>query len=146
MNAIPRTRLLAAYGSLRRGLAGYKKMDRERTLRYLGPCLIAGRLFDLGSYPGLVDGPGEVVGELFELRNDIALKRLDRFEGHDVRNPAESLFVRALVRLIEPDIDAWVYLHNRPGPKDRPVASGDWVLYRRLQARRRRGRGKPPLP
>jgi gamma-glutamylcyclotransferase (GGCT)/AIG2-like uncharacterized protein YtfP len=129
-------RLLAAYGSLRRGLAGYRKLNMERALRYLGPCLIPGRLYDLGSYPGLVAGDGEVVGELFEMRNDVVLRRLDVFEGFDARRPADSLFTRERVQLVEPDVDAWVYFHNRPKPSDRPVASGDWVEHRRLTGRR----------
>ena len=119
----------------------------ERSLRYVCRCRIAGRLYDLGSYPGLVAGDGIVIGELFEIRNAVVLKRLDAFEGHNPRTPSNSLFRRELVRLVEPDVAAWVYFHNRPTAADRPVASGDWVQHQRRQARRGgRRRAKPPLP
>src|SRR5262249_34026501 len=58
---------LAVYGLLLDG-AGPAGAPRLRDGgRLVGPATIPGALVDLGAYPGLVDGPGTVRGELWEL-------------------------------------------------------------------------------
>jgi gamma-glutamylcyclotransferase (GGCT)/AIG2-like uncharacterized protein YtfP len=54
-----------------------------------------GRLYDLGSFPALVDAEGWVAGELWYLADndfEISLRLLDRIEGH-YGNP-DDLYVR----------------------------------------------------
>ena len=137
--------LMAVYGTLRKGEANFRRLRLGRSVRFIGPCAIQGRLYDLGAYPGLVAGDGLVRGELIECRNPLVLRRLDVFEGFDPGDRAGSLFVRRLVRLAEPDADAWVYFYARPGPAGGYIASGDWVAYR-TGRRRRRALRKPPRP
>jgi len=105
----------------------------------LGPCVVAGQLWDLGPYPGLVPGEGRVVGELYLVRDPTLLSELDVFEGYDAGDLARSEYVRRAVRLIEPEVEAWVYFFNGPLEGRLVVASGDWAAY--LRGRGPRGRG-----
>jgi gamma-glutamylcyclotransferase (GGCT)/AIG2-like uncharacterized protein YtfP len=123
---------LAVYGSLR---AGHELPDTPAALRPLlldaGPCVIAGALFDLGSYPGLVAGEGRVAGELFELVDAArALALLDDYEGYRAADPEGSLYLRRRVVLLTPVMEAWVYVFNGTPDAAARIASGDWALHR----------------
>ncbi|MDQ2727061.1 MAG: gamma-glutamylcyclotransferase [Actinomycetota bacterium] len=118
---------LAVYGSLRRGLAlPYQPPDLDRLLGDRGPCLIAGRLVDLGAYPGLVGGQGQVVADLCGLPDEATLAVFDDYEGYDPDQPVTSRYLRIRVRLIEPGVDAWTYLYNQAWTPEMLVGSGDW--------------------
>jgi gamma-glutamylcyclotransferase (GGCT)/AIG2-like uncharacterized protein YtfP len=104
--------LLFAYGTLRDALQR-DMILRGAPTREVGPATTPGVLYDLGNYPGLVDGaPGErVPGVLVELADEAALARLDTYEDVDA-----GLFVRrrATVHLdAGGDVEAWVYVYNR---------------------------------
>ncbi len=122
-------RLLAVYGMLMRGLGGLEQLGLVDVVRLLGPCVIEGRLFDLGAYPGLVPGAGRVRGELVEVRDERALAELDRFEGFDPANRAASLYLREEVRLLSPDRVAMLYVYNGAWHQEQEVVSGDWRLH-----------------
>ena len=102
--------LLFAYGTLRD--AGMRdRVLRGAPSREIGPGSVAGVLYDLGEYPGLVAGDERVPGVVIELADDAALARLDEYE--DV---GSGLYVRrrTTVRLDGgEEIEAWVYLYNR---------------------------------
>ena len=103
-----------------RGAGGVAELGLQEALSYEGPCRIPGALFDLGEYPGLVEGAGVVIGELHTIRDEKALEALDEFEGEG------SLYVRKRVRLIEPAVEAWVYVYNDSLAGAKPIASGCW--------------------
>jgi len=119
--------LIALYGSLLRGLGAMKELGILDRVRFVGPCLLEGQLFDLGDYPGMRHGAGQVVGEIYTLLDLEALRIMDRFEDFDVDQPRESIYLRESIRLIEPaGAEAWVYIYNRiPDPSGR-IAGGDW--------------------
>ena len=107
--------------------------DMTDLLELVGPCSISGALYDLGHFPGLVPGNGVVTGELYRLKYERPDSRateaftiLDRYERYDADHVAESLYERRLVRLVEPDVDAWIYVFNRPTDNHDIVASGNW--------------------
>ena len=124
-------KLIAVYGSLRAGCALPNQPDLAAGLKDLGRCILAGALYDLGDYPGLLPGRGRVIGELYELRDPGVLVVLDEYEEYDRRAPSQSEYVRRLARLIEPAVDAWVYYYNRGVDPRSRVASGDWTEYLR---------------
>lgn len=103
--------LLFAYGTLRDA--------RQRALalggiasRPLGNGTVAGALYDLGSYPGLLPGDDRVPGTVIALADEAALARLDEFEG-----VGSGLYVRgrATVHLDAGGaIETWIYRYNRP--------------------------------
>ena len=116
----------AVYGLLRAGESGFARFGLENAFAPLGPCTLRGQLYDLGAYPGLVDGAGSVVGELFEVRDASVMPKVDAFEDYWPEDPARSRYVRKKVRLIEPDRDAWVYIWVLGVETARLIPSGDW--------------------
>lgn len=126
---------LFVYGTLLRGLSRAQVL---RSARFLGPGLAEGRIFDLGEYPGLVSGKGEVVGELWHVDTD-TLRRLDRIEDYDPRDPSGSLYRRigTRVRSFSGEwIAASTYCYNHSPAAAFPIQHGD---YRRYLLERRPG-------
>lgn len=102
-----------------------------------GPCVLSGVLFDLGEYPGLLPGDGQVVGELYELADPTLIHELDEYEGYNALMPSQSEYIRRVTRLIDPAVDAWVYYFNGDTRGSARVISGDWAQHLR---RRKIGR------
>lgn len=105
---------VAVYGSLMRGQGIQRSIGVVDKLRPAGPCRIRGDLFTVAEYPGLVDGDGNVLGELYEVLDPTAWMALDSYEEYDPAQPGESLFIRRQVPLLSPEVIAWVYFYNRP--------------------------------
>lgn len=120
---------LFVYGTLRRAL----RRPEARLLsgaEWLGEGSVAGRLLDLGAYPGLVRGGGRVRGEVYWLaRPTLMLQRLDAYEGCGRRGPTPDEYRRAIVRVRLDrggSLSAWVYVYNRVAP-GRRLVSGDYA-------------------
>jgi len=125
------TLYIAAYGSLRRGF-GLPDLPEELTTMLVdeGACTIEGDLYDLGDYPGLLPGRGQVVGQLFRVTDPRSIfPLLDKYERFDPSAPDRSLYIRRCVRLIDPEVDAWVYIYNGFPVTDKLIKSGDWAGY-----------------
>ncbi len=117
---------IAVYGLLRAGESGFARFGLAEAFKPIGPCLIPGELWDLGDYPGLVAGPGEVVGELFEIVDPGVMPTLDEFEDYWPNDPDRSRYDRVKVRLVGYDRSAWVYVWRLGLEDATPIASGDW--------------------
>ncbi|HBH01244.1 MAG TPA: gamma-glutamylcyclotransferase [Candidatus Rokubacteria bacterium] len=92
-----------------------------RRAAFLGEARAAGRLLDLGRYPGRVAGPGRVRGEVYRLDDPQLLPVLDREEGYNfVRR-------RALVTLADGRrARAWIYDYRGPRERAVPIPHGDY--------------------
>ena len=121
---------VAVYGSLREGLGLPDRPDLGDAVVDRGACAIEGLLYDLGEYPGLVPGYGRVVGELFEIRENAVFQALDEYEHYDALERNESLYIRTSVRLLDPPVDAWVYVYNQSVDDHQLITSGDWAAHR----------------
>jgi gamma-glutamylcyclotransferase (GGCT)/AIG2-like uncharacterized protein YtfP len=119
-------RLIAVYGLLMTGLGGLEAAGVVGALRYRQECVIPGAMLDLGSYPGLVRGPGEVRGELHELIDPGALDALDAYEGYDPDDHGRSRYIRRVVTLLRPNARAWVYHYHGLPDGYAVIASGSW--------------------
>lgn len=119
--------LLAVYGTLREGAATLEPLAMRAAMQRHGPCKLRGTLYDLGAYPGLVDGPGVVTGDVFVVSDPAIWAELDRYEEFDPDKLAGSEYDRVYVRLVEPALDAWVYRYIRPLGDAPVVAGGDWL-------------------
>ena len=111
--------MLFAYGTLMRGYPLHRALAGGATL--LGEGRAAGRLLDLGRYPGLVKGRGAVRGEVYRLDDPQLLSVLDREEGYN--------FVRrhAVVTLVDGRrARAWVYGYRGPRERAVPIPHGDY--------------------
>ena len=116
----------AVYGLLRAGESGFAQFGLSDAFAPLGPCRLPGLLYDLGDYPGLVEGAGSVIGELFEVRDPSVVPQVDAFEDYWPGDMDRSRYARRRVRLIEPDREAWVYLWLKGLNDARLIESGDW--------------------
>lgn len=116
------------YGTLRPGEAGYADFHLSEKAEYLGPARVAGRLYDLGDYPGLLlGGPGSVSGDLLRPRDERLLAELDAYELFDPANPAGSEYLRVPAQTLDRAITIWIYVYNFPLETARPIVSGDWL-------------------
>lgn len=129
--------LLAAYGTLMTGQTYRGRPDVEALLRPVGPCRIAGRLFSEGDYPWLVEGEGEIRGELYEVLDPGAtLPLLDAYENEGRHtDDGAGRYERRRTRLLEPDTEAWVYVWVGP-ERGEPLDDGDWRTFLALRGDR----------
>ena len=122
--ALTRPVSLFVYGTLKRGARG-RRHPLLRHARLVSPASIAGDLYDLGAYPGVVRGSARrrVLGELYELPGDgaqRALRVLDAYEGRRFVRQRARVTLRDGTRRV-----AWAYvLRDPPPPSARPIASG----------------------
>ncbi len=120
------TDLIALYGSLMRGLSPPEAPATDGLLAYVGPCRLSGALRDHGAYPGLFpDEPGAVRAELHRILDTRALDLLDDWEDYFEDDEPGSMYLRRRLRLLAPDVTAWVYVSNLP-KHDPPVPHGCW--------------------
>jgi gamma-glutamylcyclotransferase (GGCT)/AIG2-like uncharacterized protein YtfP len=122
--------LLALYGTLMSAFSTLDELGARPELRLIGPCRIPGRLFDVGEWPSLLAGEGTAHGELFQVLSASVFERLDPFEDYRPGDRPASEYIRARVRLLAPDVDAWVYVANTPLTGGVPIPSGSWHEWR----------------
>jgi gamma-glutamylcyclotransferase (GGCT)/AIG2-like uncharacterized protein YtfP len=136
-------RRLFVYGTLRRdsGHELYHLLARHG--HFVDDVRVQGRLFDLGSYPGLVlEGHNRFVsGELYEITSNWphVVARLDEYEGCAADDPEPHEYRRELIEVIRPTgarEKAWAYVLNRD-PHGLPVIeSGDYSSWHTSGRRR----------
>lgn len=123
------------YGSLKRGYALHHLL---RTAQFLGPARTQPlyRLFDLGSYPGLVEWPDgrEIHGELYAVTPQNLLL-LDDAEG-----VSEGLYVRRPILLQPPER---ILLTTAPQTAESPPAADAWFWLNATAGRRDCGNSWP---
>ena len=129
--------LLAVYGTLMSGQSYEGRPDVERMLEPVGPCRIPGALFTEGDYPWLVEAEGEVYGELYEVREpEVTLLELDAYENEGRHTgEGQGTYERRVIRLIEPDVDAWVYVWVGE-LRGEAIDDGDWRTFLSLRGDR----------
>lgn len=102
-----------------RGYGLHRVLARRAT--FLGEGRVRGRLLDLRAYPGLVEGDGNVRGEVYRLDDPELLPEIDREEGYNFarRRTGVTLADHRPVR-------AWTYWYRGPRDRATPLAGGDW--------------------
>lgn len=125
---------LFVYGTLRAAAGHPLQRYLRQHARRLGTGQVAGRLYDLGRYPGLVldARAGAVRGDVYRLRHTRALlNTLDRYEGCAARMPQPREYRRAPVQIHWKNrrLWAWVYVYNRPVAGLRAVPGGDYLQH-----------------
>lgn len=121
----PTSSHIFVYGTLRRGAAMHALLSPGA--EWEGSARMRGRLYDLGHFPGFVDGRAGnwVQGELYRLSGaDPAalLDSLDRYEGTAFRRE-----VREAVRDGGTRMQAYVYVFTGPLRGRRRIVSGDYL-------------------
>jgi gamma-glutamylcyclotransferase (GGCT)/AIG2-like uncharacterized protein YtfP len=125
---------LFVYGTLLPGRAPAALAAIVDALAVVDSGTIAGRMYDLGSYPGVV--PGDSAGELVRgvvlcIADPAATwPVLDRYEGYNPSDPQGSLFVRlrGCVQLAHGGtLEAWVYWYHGTLAGAVRLPHGDWA-------------------
>jgi gamma-glutamylcyclotransferase (GGCT)/AIG2-like uncharacterized protein YtfP len=124
---------LAVYGSLMTSEGMLAKLGASPMVKSSGPAVLPGKLFDLGDFPGLIPGEGRVPGELFLISDPAVIPLLDEYEACHPDSPASSLFVRQRLKLIEPPVEAWVYLYAGSVENRRPIVGLTWPEYKAVR-------------
>lgn len=126
--------LLFVYGTLRGDVGHPMHGELRRLAVHAGLARLPARLYDLGTYPGIVAPrfPAEqVLGEVYRLRDPFAaLEILDRYEGCTSSDPEPHEFRRAVaqVRLLHGEaVSAWVYWYLGPLTQARLLSHGDYA-------------------
>ena len=122
------THAIFIYGTL---LPGLRLEAEMHGARFVGPAHIAGRLIDVGHYPGLLQGDGQVTGEVYEV-DDAHLTRLDGVEGVVPGDRDASQYWREEVTVLSGPLQGQrveTYLYNRPVDGCTPIAHGDYRRY-----------------
>ncbi|MEL6922411.1 MAG: gamma-glutamylcyclotransferase family protein [Bacteroidota bacterium] len=92
--------LLFVYGTLMKGIETNITQYLRANSRFLGIAYTHGRLYDLGSYPGLVcdaSTEAKVTGHVYELTAAEDLwPFLDRYEGYDPARPELGQYRRQI--------------------------------------------------
>lgn len=120
--AVARTPLVAAYGTLKRGLRNHHWLDGAG---FLGSDRLHHiTLYDLGPFPGAKLEPSHGVEvEVFRVSARL-LANLDRLEDYQLHNPAAGLYDRA----VHPTTYglAWLYLYNPKIYGHTAIREGGW--------------------
>lgn len=131
------TEYLFLYGTLLSGELSNEAAAIVRQLRPVAPARVAGRLYDLGEYPGAVvdrSAKTSIKGVLFELPDDDrVLRTLDDYEEFDRGETKQSLFVRirAVAKLADGTrVGTWIYAYNRDPGNAKMIAGGDYTQSR----------------
>jgi gamma-glutamylcyclotransferase (GGCT)/AIG2-like uncharacterized protein YtfP len=136
--AVTLSEYLFVYGTLLTGAAPEAMNGIVRRLRYVGPAIVPGYLYDLGSYPGIrldLNADAIVRGELLSVASAATWLRLDTYEGFDRARPERSLFRRQRTRVTRSDTgdegDVWIYVYNRDLGDAPRIESGCWRTHLR---------------
>jgi gamma-glutamylcyclotransferase (GGCT)/AIG2-like uncharacterized protein YtfP len=127
----PSPDLLFVYGTLRPSLAAGWPRKLVGDLEVVATATVAGRLYDLGDYPGMVAGEGVVHGELLRIRDDDRLSAIDAYE--ECGGPG-ALFRREAVQATCGDgtrLSAWAYFYDLPPDAAPAISHGDFARHRR---------------
>lgn len=130
-DASPMTEALFVYGTLKR-VTGHPMARRlQSQSEYVGQASLQGRLYGLGSYPGLVlcgKAGSKVHGEVVRLSNpERCFPWLDEYEGCSSRYPEPWEFKRVIVPVLLASgmpVEAWVYFYQGPVSPARQIPDG----------------------
>jgi len=116
---------LFIYGTLMPGLRLQAEMHGARLV---GAAQVQGRLVDVGCYPGLLQGEGQVTGEVYEV-DEAHLARLDAVEGLLPGDPAASPYWREMVTVLSGLLQGQqvqTYVYKLPAGGCVPIPHGDY--------------------
>lgn len=119
--------ILAAYGMLRPDAAQTAPAHIMSKLSPVGTGKIAGQLIDLGGYPGLTPGNGEVICALLRLAGADGWRALDAFEDYNPDDPQRSMYIRRPTLLLGQGMAVQAYWWNRSPTAGPVITSGDWI-------------------
>lgn len=126
------THYLFVYGTLKRRSRHPMARRLAHSARHVGAAKIAGRLFNLGRFPGLKEPrtPGDLVaGDVYDLGEDAGrvLREMDAYENAESPPPTPYERELATVQLDDGcEMTAWVYWYRGAVDERNWIASGSY--------------------
>lgn len=129
---------LFVYGTLRRAIAPSKDLRHllHHEAVFLGSATVPGRLYDIGSYPGLIlsDNPVEIVkGEHYKIKdNRVVLNTFDQYEGcvEPFPKPWEYQRVQTVITTDGGvEVLSWLYTYQWEVKEEMRIKSGDYLEF-----------------
>jgi gamma-glutamylcyclotransferase (GGCT)/AIG2-like uncharacterized protein YtfP len=106
--------VIFVYGTLRSEFSGEYALLLRASAEFLGKATVRGSIYRVAHYPGFRDEPAGVVhGEIYALRDEKILARLDEYEGDEFER----------VRIGE----WWIYRYVGEVSEERRIESGDFL-------------------
>lgn len=99
----------------------YEVVEENRSYRYPGLVLTVepeSRVLHPGRRTSLADDRSAqrrataVTAELYRVKDATVFEAMDRWENYDANEPDVSSYRRRIVRMLDPQVDAWVYVGN----------------------------------
>ena len=121
---------LFVYGTLMRSSSHALARELKQRATYEGPARYNGRLYRVTHYPGVIasSAPDEwVFGDVYTVHDRALLTELDRYEGCGPEDPEPTQYLRLVQPVIltaGPQVEAWVYIYNRPVDQLKRIVSG----------------------
>lgn len=134
------TQYLFVYGTLCEDADHEMYRVLARSAHFVADGEVRARLFDLGSYPGIVlssAAEDRVAGEVYELDQEVAenvLRVLDDYEGLGPSDNALHEYQRLIVKVTLRDgreLHAWAYVLAEAEPRHPRIASGDYLAWKK---------------
>ena len=119
---------LFAYGTLIPGCEPAQMNSICSRLEFVAEATARGILYDLGAFPGVVEGDGIVRGVVLRVPHD-AWAAMDAYEGCPIPGGDDGLFRRIITRATldrGEELNCWLYVYARDVRGRRIVASGGW--------------------
>lgn len=126
--------LFVFYGLLKKGASGMPDhIDLEAAGEFLGPCRFRAALYDVGFFPGAVQGSDLCHGVRYRIADVSIVPALDAFEDVVPDDPARSMYLRRRIELLDDDgratdERAWIYWYNQSIDGRPYIDGGDWPL------------------
>ncbi len=121
------------YGTLLSNFETQKNLNVAEKIELVQQAEIEGELFSFGEWPGLFLGNGRVSGELYKIKDPSILGVLDKFENYFPEDEDNSEYIRKIIRLLNPEVDAWVYILKTKPLYLEKVKTGSWLEFKNLK-------------
>jgi gamma-glutamylcyclotransferase (GGCT)/AIG2-like uncharacterized protein YtfP len=128
----PMSRYLFVYGTLKRRSRHPMARRLAASARHVGAAIIAGRLYDLGRFPGLKEplAPNDwVQGDVYDLGENAeqTLQDMDAYENAESPPPTPYERQLAIVVLAEgKEMTTWVYWYHGDVNEEQFIESGSF--------------------
>lgn len=122
--------LFAVYGTLREGFGNHKHFLKNQKL--IDKTVLNG--FDMYAvsygFPGIKEGNGKIVVEIYEVEDQNIKRNLDRLEGYNMESDT-GLFIRRKVKT--PHGKAWIYYWGANTHGVPFIESGDFYEFKMVK-------------